>query len=556
MFKNYPYTNFHELNQDWILEEITRMRAELSEFYDQNQIKYADPLGWNISSQYQAGTIVQNPDSGVLYLSKKPVPAGVTLVDTDYWIEIGNFDYQITFIKEAVCAPDEGDGTTALYAHNNNTYFWWNDNLFKASTNIAAGAQLESGTNCYMVTVATELSNLIGGWSNHSSQIAAINNSISALNTALGKKEPSFPNRKYVFLGDSYGTTICNYLTSYMGLDNTTRWQNPVASARFGANSGTAKQYKTLLAAYNSSIPKADITDIVVETAGNDFAGQNPQTVEEVEAAVEEFVSYAKAQFPNAKIQLFFCEWAQVPSSKLAKFNAMNSLKDIIDSKSGISWIRYVDQACKDNAAANDTTHPSTVGLSMYAKSAVNALESGTATLPVRGARTSKIEVDENMAPTANTSDVGSFTSTGNPGFLSEPIQDNIIIYNYNLFQFYLKTAVTVATPQSYNGNFQFNFTVDMGNLDQNRYFNVPVKRVILPLNGCAVRFKRIENNNNVWRFCTYATLEFVDVDNECHPQIRIFFENTGGPDTTHDPVQIAAVRFLYNTWIVPAYLF
>ena len=43
-FDKYPYTNFHELNDDWIIKTLREFGQRLDEFVAANQLTYADPI--------------------------------------------------------------------------------------------------------------------------------------------------------------------------------------------------------------------------------------------------------------------------------------------------------------------------------------------------------------------------------------------------------------------------------------------------------------------------------------------------------------------------------
>lgn len=85
----YPYADFHELNLDWIIKQVKSIDEGLKDFKATNQIKFADPIEWDITKQYEAFTIVN--DSGSSYLSKIAVPSGIAIGNTEYWECIGLF---------------------------------------------------------------------------------------------------------------------------------------------------------------------------------------------------------------------------------------------------------------------------------------------------------------------------------------------------------------------------------------------------------------------------------------------------------------------------------
>ena len=58
VFEHFPYTNFHDLNLDWILRIIKELDTEVNSFIEQNVLTYADPIDWNITTQYAKNTVV------------------------------------------------------------------------------------------------------------------------------------------------------------------------------------------------------------------------------------------------------------------------------------------------------------------------------------------------------------------------------------------------------------------------------------------------------------------------------------------------------------------
>ena len=92
MFRHeWPYGDLHELNLDWIIAEVKHLKGEMAGFKSANEIKFADPIAWNITRQYEINTIVSDLDTGRTYLSLQPVPSGINILNTEYWLLIGNF---------------------------------------------------------------------------------------------------------------------------------------------------------------------------------------------------------------------------------------------------------------------------------------------------------------------------------------------------------------------------------------------------------------------------------------------------------------------------------
>lgn len=142
-----PYTNFHDLNLDWIIDALNEFNARLTDFVSLATIKYADPIQWDITSQYEANTVVVD-SQGNAYLSVQPVPSGVSLDRTEYWTKIGNFDELFANVKKAITPNDEGHSTTATAARAVDDLVWVNGALVRITRAMNAGDAYVPGSNC------------------------------------------------------------------------------------------------------------------------------------------------------------------------------------------------------------------------------------------------------------------------------------------------------------------------------------------------------------------------------------------------------------------------
>lgn len=158
-FHNYPYTDAHELNLDWIILMIKKMEADLKNFIGINTIKYADPILWNITSQYEANTVVIDPQTGNAYISTKAVPYGVHLNNTGFWTPIFNYDAQLNQLREGI-ATDEGNTTTATHAYSVGKLVWVGGDLYRVISAMIPGDSFVPGSNVIATTIDTELDNI------------------------------------------------------------------------------------------------------------------------------------------------------------------------------------------------------------------------------------------------------------------------------------------------------------------------------------------------------------------------------------------------------------
>lgn len=152
-FHNYPYTDAHELNLDWILSIIKELLKKMEDFVAANTIKYADPIAWNITSQYEKNTVVIDSSTGDAYLSVKPVPAGVSLSNTDFWTPIFNYSAQITSLMEQIAAANEGASSTATASRSVNDLVWLNGKLAIITSAMNPGDAYVENTNFNYITV-------------------------------------------------------------------------------------------------------------------------------------------------------------------------------------------------------------------------------------------------------------------------------------------------------------------------------------------------------------------------------------------------------------------
>lgn len=175
----WPYTDFHNLNLDWILETLKKQDAAIADFISLNSITYADPLHWDITRQYPKNQVVLDTN-GDGYLSVQPVPVGVEIDNTDYWTKIGNFSELWSTVKLAITAADEGLKTTASADRASGDLVWLNNTLYVCTTAITRGT--EYGTNnTAKTTIDARLANLANA-------VSTLQTNIGNVNTALGNK--------------------------------------------------------------------------------------------------------------------------------------------------------------------------------------------------------------------------------------------------------------------------------------------------------------------------------------------------------------------------------
>ena len=189
-----PYTNFHDLNLDWIMEVLNEFNTKLTDFVSLATIKYANPIQWNITSQYEANTVVVD-SHGNAYLSVRPVPSGVSLDRPEFWTKIGNFDELWADVKKAITPNDEGHSSTATATRAVNDLVWVDWQLVRITRAMNAGDAYVTGSNCVRSSTNEVLHYLLAMFSERlNAEQTARENAISAEQTARENADKSLEN--------------------------------------------------------------------------------------------------------------------------------------------------------------------------------------------------------------------------------------------------------------------------------------------------------------------------------------------------------------------------
>ena len=199
MFNEYPYRNLTDLNLDYILNAIKTFQNDVTNFVSINAIKYANPIQWDITRQYEKNTIVIDPVSGTAYISVAPVPSGIALTREEYWSVV--FDLSMFIVRAAKNFTNryEAETTiTATFPTAAGEWVVWGDTLYRALSNIIAGDQYVIGSNIERITVEEikneiyqAFNNIIGDLADldttaKTNLVAAINEVVTALADTAG----------------------------------------------------------------------------------------------------------------------------------------------------------------------------------------------------------------------------------------------------------------------------------------------------------------------------------------------------------------------------------
>lgn len=133
---DFPHTSLYKSDLRELIANMRKLEDIVKEFVNLEQLKFADPITWNITSQYQKGTIVID-SQGNAYISKDIVPAGVRLDNEDYWLEIFNFMDYVKSFNSNLTFNVESNTDRATSAYNEDDWLILNDILYLVTQNIA-----------------------------------------------------------------------------------------------------------------------------------------------------------------------------------------------------------------------------------------------------------------------------------------------------------------------------------------------------------------------------------------------------------------------------------
>ena len=204
---------------------------------------------WDSGVVYEALTMVTY--LGSTYCSKKPVPARTVApnLDTEYWVLTAAYSSQVAELREEVEGVEE--------------------------------------------------------------DVETLQTDVSSLKTRTTNLERSV-NKKYIFIGDSYGVLEDNWIDMVVDLlDLSSSDYYKVARNSYGFRgdpSVSGSSFLNLLTEYAPSITnKNDITDIVVGGGINDC--YDPYSPATIGGAIEQFCAYCKTNYPNAKIHIGYISY-------------------------------------------------------------------------------------------------------------------------------------------------------------------------------------------------------------------------------------------------------
>lgn len=393
IFEQFPYTNFHDLNLDWILRAIRSMDKKLDEFVASNVLSYADPIQWDIETQYAKNTVVIDPKTGTAYMSINPVPVGQLLTNKYYWQPIFNYNETITALKKQIAAEDVTE-TNGIVQKDINVgdWVWYGNILYEATKKIETGGKIIPDSNTSAVTVEDAIKNINNKITSETaareSADTDLNNKITSETAARESADTDLENkikslgvsiRTVVFVGDSYGIGTGATLETGLAYKIAEKLNKTVGTDFFnysqgGIGFGTETSFKTMID--NNTAPSPEnVTTLIIAGGRND-------TNLSIDIEMTNCINAAKSKYPNATIYIVFdCSSKDRLEARVSTlYNyAINSYKN------GCAFID-VSTLCK--TAANciaDLYHPNANGYDLLAGGIVSVITGGNKVeLPVQ----------------------------------------------------------------------------------------------------------------------------------------------------------------------------
>ena len=133
-------------------ENICKLIQYVNRILDGYEVlHYADPMQWSITNQYTQNTVVINKE-GTAYISKQPVPEGIGLDNTNYWIPIFNYGVNIDTLRSQICHNNTTHDTFDIDLKDDMLVFY-NGLLYRTTKDVTAGDKIIEGKNVVKTTV-------------------------------------------------------------------------------------------------------------------------------------------------------------------------------------------------------------------------------------------------------------------------------------------------------------------------------------------------------------------------------------------------------------------
>lgn len=292
---------------------------------------------WQADTFYEALSIVTS--NNVSYTSKKPVPptVGIPAENPEYWVATGNYNAQVAQYAEQVASYKEDV-----------------DNVETQMT------ELSTSVDERLEVVEEEISNL------------------EKLNMILITDSYGIQNS-----GGSVTTFFPTLIKNHLGLDNNHFRYSAQSGAGFG--DGEFLSQLQTIAGGMSAEEKSAVTDILVCGGWNDSdKTQSYGTDEAYNTGIDDFDTYIKTTFPNARMNLAMISWgdSKISGAFTAPSQMGVALSRYVNSASEKNWrflknCEYILHTYEAGIWQADGNHPSQGGQNLLGKYIAAAFKNG-----------------------------------------------------------------------------------------------------------------------------------------------------------------------------------
>lgn len=327
--EHWPFTNFHDLNLDWILRKIKEQDQKLADFelYFPHVSTHNDGV-WDSTYNYKPNEIVSW--SNGVYIAKKDVPTGTSISNEEYWLKLADIDVDVEEIEERF---DE----------------------------------LEQELRQDVADLEQQLTD-----------------DVSALNDRVDELEEDITNsldRRIIMIFDSYGLdrngrlnpTLPEAIKASLGWDNTHFYYSALGGAGFCRGN-----YLTQLQGLDQTVTnKNSITDIYVVGGYNDITTNTGVSEAQFISSTNAFKAYANEHYPHAALHVAFCAWRndEYPTAlDTARIWYMRMNQRGWDVLYNMQWYMHNPFYYE----SGDTVHPNQYGVTAMMQGLVNCILSGS----------------------------------------------------------------------------------------------------------------------------------------------------------------------------------
>lgn len=300
---HYPGTNFHEMNIDWLVEAVKELASEMHDFEVTNSIHYEG--NFDITKQYPAWSIVVDNDFG--YISLKPVPAGISINNTDYWENIADFSALYADLGSRVTALENDVNIINNKITNDHVDYWKHANVLFIGDSYLGGYDGQTTVNDYSYYMNQQL---------HFNTYYKVAEGGSKFSTVSGNH---FMTNVIAFV-TNHTADVCESITDLF-----------------------------IMGGYND-FPAASVSDIV----------DNPAY------GIRATVAYCKQHFPNAKIRIAMIGralYATQFNPNFPKFNMVVKAYKEGAFTCGVEYMEGSELLMHDyRMFASDNVHPTSYG--------------------------------------------------------------------------------------------------------------------------------------------------------------------------------------------------